>query len=353
MKSAILTFGVDRFVVRHLSDAGLEIEPDGSVEDAVAAVRDRGVAAVLYGIGDPVSDTTIARLRAEPGMDGVASVAVLPRAGFLTAELAFASGADDVAGVEEAPDLARRLERIAKGGAPSGQPMPALVADPARAGRTAFGRVLRRAGFDVRFAVDPADLRATEGTCVVADATFAETAVEHGAAATGLWVLVADKAHADRARAIAKGGKVAIHDRAGAIENVLFHLNELSNPRVGDARATPRVLWSSPVRWRVAGGDEGGWGMAFNLNQGGIYVRTLGSLPSGTPVWIEMQPHGASRRVHIEAKIVWQKSFGATTRPLAPAGMGMVYTDATAADRALLDAGYARLLAEQTVAQAA
>jgi Tfp pilus assembly protein PilZ len=354
MKTAILTFGVDRYAVRHVSDAGLTVEPDLSVEDALAAIRNRSVAAVLHGAGDPLADATVARLRGEPAMDAVAQVAILPRGTFLAAELAFSSGADDVAGVEEAPELVRRLETIARGGAPSGPPMPALVADPERSRRTAFGRVLRRAGFDVRFAIEPADLADVPmNGCVVADAELAESVARAGATAKGLWVVTADRRDTSRARALTATGKVAVHDRAGAIENVLFHLNELGNPRAGDARATARVLWSSPVRWRVAGADEGGWGMAFNLNQGGVYVRTLGALPGGTAVWVEMQPEGASRRVHLEAKVVWQKPFGATTRPLAPAGMGMVFTDATAADKALLDAGYERLLEARKVASAA
>lgn len=287
-------------------------------------------------------------------MDAVATVAILPRGTFGAAGLAFASGADDVASAEESPQLVRRLEAIAKGGAPAGPPMPAVVADPERTRRTAFGRVLRRAGFDVRFAVETADLASVPADgCVVADTALAEDAAKSGAAAKGLWVILADASETGRARALTSAGRVAVHDRAAAIENVLFHLNELGNPRAGNSRATPRVLWSAPVRWSVAGTDEGGWGVTFNVNKGGAYVRTLGSLPSGTEVWLELQPDGADRRVHLEAKVVWCKPFGATTRPLAPAGMGMVFSDATAADRTLFDAGYERLLRARTVASAA
>jgi len=354
MTHTILTLGVDRFVVRHLSDSGLSVEPDLPVEEALAAVRNRTVAAVLVATGHPVADATLARLRGEPPMDSVATVAILPRGVFAAVEQAFGAGADDVASVEEAPELATRLHAIARGGAPQGSAASAVVADPQRTRRTAFGRVLRRAGFSVRFAVEPQDLAGVQADgCVVADATLATEAVASGATAAGLWVLTAEGPEVRRVRETAPAGRVAVHDRAGAIENVLFHLNELSNPGVTDARATPRVLWSAPMRWRVAGGDEGGWGMAFNLNKGGVYVRTLGVLPFGTPVWVEMQPAGATRRVHIEAKVVWRKAFGATTRPLAPAGMGLVWTDATVADRAILDAGYERLRAEQSVALAA
>lgn len=354
MTSTILTFGVDRYLVRHISDAGLSVEPDLAAAEALAAVRNREVAAVLYGIGDPVADATLARLRAEPGMDAIASVAVLPRSTFAGAELAFCAGADDVASIEEAPELAGRLAAITAGDPPKGNAATAVVADSHRIRRTAYGRVLRRAGFSVRFAVEPADLAALpEDGCVIADAALATEAVRSGVPSAGLWVLTADPTELRSVRDAAPPGKVAVHDRTSAIENVLFHLNELANPGVGDARATRRVLWSAPVRWRVAGGDEGGWGMAFNLNKGGLYVRTLCALPNQTAVWIEMQPAGATRRVHLEAKVVWRKSFGATTRPLAPAGMGMVFTDATAGDRALLDAGYETLLAQQSVPLAA
>ncbi len=349
--TAILALGLDRRTLAALSEAGLDVEADPTVAEAGAALADRRVRAIVWPYGDPIKDATAWKLRADPAADAAAMVALLARAGFDAAEVAFLAGADDAAGIDETTDVVRHLRALGSRPPASSIALSAVVADGNNARRAAIGRLLRRGGFTVRFALDSSGIAAgiaasSDGaTCVVADADLAAAAVRAGAAAAGpIWVLCAEGSALESARAASTRGRIAVHDREGAIENVLFHLNELSSAHVADGRASRRVLWSAPLRYRVAGADDGGWGMVFNLNRGGLFLRTIGAPAVGTDLWLEVRPHGASRRVHLEARVVWTKPFGSGGRPLTPPGVGLRTCGATAADQALLDEGYERLL---------
>jgi len=352
----VLALGVGRRVAVALGDAGLAVALDPSAEDAAAAVRDRQVSAVVHVPGMPVADAVAARLRMEPAFDEVPFVGVVARSRFDEVEVAFATGVDDVIAADETALLAARLQRLHTRAA-DGVRLPAIVADPDRRARATWGRVLRRAGFDVRFAADAAglaeacDARFTGMRgCVVADGGTALAHLQAGGDLGALWVICTD-GHLPAALASAAHGRpnVAIHGQDDPPENILHLVNELREPRLGELRASRRVLYGAPVRLRPAGREEGAWGMTYNLSANGFYIRTLCGLPTGTHLWLELRPPGADRLVHVEAKVVWSKPFGAFGRPIVPAGMGFELVDATAADLESYASGYRALLARSGV----
>jgi hypothetical protein len=182
--------------------------------------------------------------------------------------------------------------------------------------------------------------------CVVADAATAEAHLRGGGDLDALWVIRAEgPLPAALSSAVHGRPNVAVHTSSDPPENILHLVNELREPRLGELRASRRVLYGAPVRLRPAGREEGAWGMTYNLSANGLYVRTLCGLPAGTHLWLEMRPPGADRLVHLEAKVVWSKPFGAFGRPIVPAGMGFELVDATAADLDAYASGYRALLA--------
>lgn len=345
----VLTLGLERRFVRALSDAGVPLVVQPSDDEAVRAIAERRVAAIVHAHPDPESEARVSRLRADPACDAAPVVAVIPRATFGAAATAWMTGADDVAGPDDAAIVATRLASRLEKPPPRPVPVRAVVASASTLRRIVVGRLLRRAGYDVRFAQEEAEVvRAIEASgdhppAFVADVEIAGPILRAGRRLPA--VLCAD---ADVLPSLRGRPAVAAHDRGRGVEEILFHLNELAYALGRDARTSRRLLFGAPARWRVAGGDECGWGRTVNVSQAGAFLRTLWMPRSASDtLWIELRPDGAPRRALVEARVVWQKTFGASGGPVSPPGMGLVWVDGAKRDRALFDAGYERLRAEE------
>jgi Tfp pilus assembly protein PilZ len=140
--------------------------------------------------------------------------------------------------------------------------------------------------------------------------------------------------------AVAALSRVSVADGYAPPENVLFLANELLNQRGVDKRASPRLLYGTAVAFRAAGRDEDEIGFSYNVNAGGVYVRTLAPLDAGQDVWLEMWPPRSERRVRLCGKVAWRRAYGPQERATVPAGFGVQITDGLGGDLDRWRAGY-------------
>jgi CheY-like chemotaxis protein/Tfp pilus assembly protein PilZ len=270
-------------------------------------------------------------------------------------------GGDDVIRIGSPADLVPRLRGLVAD--PSLHPPPskggALVLDGDRRRRSLYARVLRNAGYDVRFAIQPEEARAAsfgEGIKLfIADAEIepeggVEVARRLRAEGSDVPVVIASapKKMAGHRTAAADISKLAVTDGFAPPENLLFVANELGRVGLTDGRASPRLLYGTVVAFRFAGRDQDTFGCAYNISAGGLYVRTLAPLNSNEDVWIELVPPRSDRRVRLEGKVRWRRRFGPIEAATVPPGFGVQITDGAKGDLARYEAGY-RAFAADTV----
>jgi CheY-like chemotaxis protein/Tfp pilus assembly protein PilZ len=234
-----------------------------------------------------------------------------------------------------------------------------LVLDGDRRRRALYARVLRNAGYDVRFAIQSHEAKAAtfgeEMKLIIADAEIqpdggVEVARRLRAEGSEVPVVIASapKKMAGHRTAAADISKLAVTDGFAPPENLLFVANELGRTGLTDGRASPRLLFGTVVAFRFAGRDRDTVGCAYNISAGGLYVRTLAPLNTNDDVWIELQPPRSDRRVRLEGKVRWRRRFGPIEAATVPPGFGVQITDGAKGDLARYEAGY-RAFAADTV----
>jgi CheY-like chemotaxis protein/Tfp pilus assembly protein PilZ len=222
-----------------------------------------------------------------------------------------------------------------------------------------YARVLRNAGYDVRFAVNASEAvtesKSETMKLVIADADLeggggVELARNIRTAGVGVPVVVAaaPKKMKPCRNAVGDLVKVAVTDGFAPPENLLFVANELARSGLTDGRASARLLYGAVVTFRQAGRDEDAYGCTYNISAGGLYVRTLAPLTGGDEVWLELTPPRSDRRVRLEGKVVWRRRFGPIESATVPPGFGVQITDGAKGDLARYESGY-RAFAADTV----
>jgi len=234
-----------------------------------------------------------------------------------------------------------------------------ILAHPDRLERAKVGRILRRNGFDTFFAGSTEELSAAIASqharsfIVSSDLPgrpVTEVLSELTATSTPLppFVLAARAEEMDSIRTSLPASLVVKYfERGTDPEGVTFVLNELLAPPPAGARRSARVLWGTPVTFHHKGGDEDMYGFSFNINLGGIYIRSLTALPLQTKIEVSFRPPFGRGQVFAEAQVVWRKLLGDTSGAASPPGMGIQFLDLWPADKAAYELGYQTLL-EQT-----
>ena len=325
--------------------------------------------AVPAALGEAVDPLALVLQMDAPGADqifgyvrGQAHLAQLPIFGVAAerTDLAFTElfswGGDDLVALKSPATLARRLRPLVARGPGKRETKPrehcALVAGADPLWRSVMGRALYQGGFSVRFVANASDVAhesLAEGVRVVVLAD--DLGEGEGAAALAkaraqgsqvAWVLVAPpKRMAALQAEVGFLGRTSVADGFAPPENVLFLANELLSRRGIDQRATPRVLYGSAIAFRLAGRDEDEIGFSYNVNAGGVYVRTLAPLDAGQELWLEMWPPRSERRVRLAGTVAWKRAFGPTEGATVPAGFGVKISDGLAGDLERWRAGYA------------
>jgi Tfp pilus assembly protein PilZ len=309
--------------------------------------------AILVRPDAPGAEQAYAHLRGQARFAQVPLFGVPEERNDLAFTEVFSWGGDDLVSLSSPQALARRLRPlVARGAAASGewraaQGMAIVAGEDAR-WRSVMGRALHNGGFLVRFVTSADDLEkeaTAEGVRLVVavedlGAVAAVTAAR-GRGSEAAWVVVAPpKKMAATHAAVAALSRVSVADGYAPPENVLFLSNELLNQRGVDKRASPRLLYGTAVAFRAAGRDEDEIGFSYNINAGGVYVRTLAPLEPGQDVWLEMWPPRSERRVRLSGKVAWRRAYGPQERATVPAGFGVQITDGLGGDLDRWRAGY-------------
>ncbi len=267
---------------------------------------------------------------------------------------AFSWGADDLVPIGAARPLIARLRALPKDPptAPNEKRGTALVAEVDRTRRTTVARVLRNAGFALRFAVSAEDAQRFSGdpalslVVVNRDLLSDPSATVQAARTQGSkanFVICSPPRDLRSERdALAGLTGVTLTDSFASPENVLFIANELSGGRVNN-RASARIPYGMRVAFRSAGRDSDEHGFSYNISEKGLYVRTLAP-PEDDEAWLELCPPRIERFVRLVGRVAWRRPFNYNENATVPPGFGVEIVDGSAKDRALWVEGYRRLM---------
>lgn len=250
----------------------------------------------------------------------------------------YALGADDVIPITNFASIASRL-RLSPKGPPAVNNVQrgcAVIADRDPGRCDVIGRVLTNAGFDVRYALDERAMAfyAVEqrAKLIVAGSELLELPRSIQDLRKSLpevaWVITAPRRTLSAAaRSISGIEGVAVTGAHMPPEDVLFMSNQLLARGNEHERESVRILFGTTVWFRSPGADEDEIGLTYNISAAGLYVRTLVP-PAGDDVWLELRPPRSRRRVRLEGKIIWRRSFGFSELATTPAGFGVQITGA-------------------------
>lgn len=246
--------------------------------------------------------------------------------------------------------------------APAGQ---VILAHADRYERAKVGRILRRNGFDTFFAgsidelaaaIQGKDARTVIVSCDIPGGSVESMLLDFQAKSVEVppFVLVAKPDDIETIRCtVPESVRVKYFESGTDPEGVTFVLNELLAPPPAGARRSARVLWGTPVTFRHQGGEADMYGFSFNINMGGIYIRSLTSLPLQTKIDVAFRPPFGRGHVFAEAQVVWRKQPGDSSGAASPPGMGVQFLDLWPADQAAYEAGYQALLEQSSTSPSA
>jgi len=309
--------------------------------------------AILVRLGPDQSERFVFGIRALPRLGRVPVLVLADEISDLTFAQAFAWGADDALGIHDIAGLRRRLASIPADLPHAAPPSrgKAVLAHSDQRSRVLLARVMRNAGFDVRFAVraDELDAEVRDPGVVL---VVADEQLEGGDAPAALkrireqgvttpWIVMAPPKNVQAVVGrIAGQPGVTVHDSYAAPENLHFVANEVLSGSVSEQRASARLLFNSIIGFRAAGRDTDRLGYTYNISAEGLFVRTLDPLMRGEDVWFELTPPRTDRRVRVEGTVVWTRMLGPWPGATVPPGFGLRITGGSQRDLERFREGY-------------
>jgi hypothetical protein len=312
--------------------------------------------AIALRMDAPNAGQTCARIRSHARLAPVPILGVSDELNDLAFTELFVWGGDDVVSFSTSQPMTRRLRGLVSSASPKSQRLSSEKPQVVIAGldapwRTILGRSLYNGGFSVRFAVSVEGLvsECVDGSvavAVISDDMDAESGAQAALAALRLRgsklpcvLVVPPKRIAGVTAAVSARGPVSVADGFAPPENVLFLVNELLAPRGVDKRASARLLYGTAAAFRPAGRDADEIGFVYNVNAGGLYIRTLAPPDAGQEIWVELWPPRSERRVRLSGKVAWRRGFGALGSTV-PAGFGVEILEGLAGDFGRWKSGY-------------
>ena len=267
---------------------------------------------------------------------------------------AYGLGADDYLPATSVEQLKNKLLALRAEGTPSGSYLSGKVvlADPDRERRVHVGRHLRRMGLEVAFAVDdqlPDDpgVKLVVAHCSLASVGGVIAQYRQGPGAKIPWVITGTRSEIDQARKqVEEAEDVVYFDLDSDPTQIAFTANKMLVGKSRSLRRSERIDYETPIQIMIK--DNGGaeiWGYSYNINLGGLYVRTLTPPALGTQISMEFTPPCGRGRVLAEGQVVWRQEYSKGKG--YPSGFGVQYGELPVADGAALEAGYAGLAEEK------
>jgi DNA-binding response OmpR family regulator len=345
--------------IRAALRAGVETEVVAAPAEIDPHLENRDLTAVVVEMRSQGAEGACLLVRAVGRFAGLPILGLTPELTDLAFSEMYGWGGDDVIRTSSPDDLVPRLRGIS-GDPPHISPVErgaAVIADGDRRRRILYGRVLRNAGYDVRFAVDPVETVVvttnSSPALAVIDANLGDKGgvdvvqqIRAEGSAVPIILLGAPKKLLALRIELASLPKVMAMDGFAPPENLLFVANELQRAGQVDGRTSARVLYTTVVAFRLEGRDEDTLGCTYNISAGGLYVRTLAPLVREQVAWIELRPPRCDRRVRLEGKVVWSRPFGPVGSATVPPGFAIQITDGTKRDRETYETGYRSFCAD-------
>lgn len=283
-------------------------------------------------------------IRRDPQLAQVPLLALCPEMGDLAFATAFSWGADDAVSLTRPRALTARLRALPRENAtdtPPGGRGAALIADADPAHRVVLGRVLRNAGYSVRFAVTAADaweFAQDKDLGLIVLSTDLDDAPRRSIerirelGSQAICIVNTAPRTLRSCRNLLQGlERTTAADSFAPAENVLFLANELRKGDMRDQRSSARMLFGTTVAFRGAGRHEDDFGFSYNVSAGGMYVRTL-AVPEEDVVWLELCPPRAEPRIRLVGQVQWRRRFGYNQNATIPPGFGIKITDGARVD---------------------
>lgn len=339
-------------VAEAAAEAASTVTRADSIEQAMAWLEDNEAQALLCHSDD--SEQLAVQTRSRAALSKLPVLALADSITDLDFVSVFSWGADDLVPLAPVRPLLTRLRAL-----PREAPVPpvekrgvALVAEGEQTRRVAVARVLRNAGYSIRFAVSAEDAQLFAAdpklSLVVGNSELIPTVgavIERARSDGSLANFIVCSAPRDikQQRAHLSGlSGVTVTDGFTAPENVLFVANELTGGRTS-GRASPRVPYGTLIGFRAAGRDVDEHGFSYNVSEKGLYVRTL-ALPEDDEVWLELRPPRQERHVRLVGRVAWRRPFNYNESATVPPGFGVEIVDGASKDRAIWAEGYAKLV---------
>ncbi|MEM6957979.1 MAG: PilZ domain-containing protein [Myxococcota bacterium] len=290
----------------------------------------------------------VAWMRGQGALFNVPIIAVVPAAAEQRFVSAHRAGADDAIVDADDGGITRRLANLAEfdpAARPETRDACVIVGPESR--RRIVGRIMRQAGFELRFAQDDDEVRRqAEGATMIIAEGVEDAAWLHSAERPSTILLVDDE------RLSALRGcyeRCSVGDRLAPPDHLLFQTNELLRPDVSNVRASKRVLHSALCTFRPSGTLEPAYGLTYNFSREGLYVRTLDPPARGQSLWLELRPPFQRDAVHLRGEVVWATG---PTRPggTTPPGFGLRLLEEACppCDLKVFRAGYEELVESES-----
>lgn len=133
-------------------------------------------------------------------------------------------------------------------------------------------------------------------------------------------------ATADEVRELAALGVAGYVNEYSAVQHILPSLAPHLFPDNFNRRGSARVVLGIPINYRF--GNTIAAALTLNLSKGGIAIRTMTPLPSGSKVRARFRLPGSKRDIDAESRVAWSDRRH---------GMGLQFEKVDSADQAAID----------------
>src|ERR671914_2950427 len=133
-------------------------------------------------------------------------------------------------------------------------------------------------------------------------------------------------ASADEVRELAALGVAGYVNEYSAVQHILPSLAPHLFPDNFNRRGGPRVVLGIPIAYRF--GNTIAAALTLNLSKGGVAIRTMSPLQSGSKVRVRFRLPGSKRDIEGESRIAWSDRR---------VGMGLQFEKVDSADQTAID----------------
>ena len=133
-------------------------------------------------------------------------------------------------------------------------------------------------------------------------------------------------ANADEVRELAALGVAGYMNEYSAVQHILPSLAPHLFPDNFNRRGSPRVVLGIPINYRF--GNTIAAALTLNISKGGIAIRTMSPLQSGSKVRARFRLPGSKRDIEAESRVAW------SDRRL---GMGLQFEKVESGDQSAID----------------